>query len=196
MPSIDGLRRLALAALTVLAAGACVPGPPPPPLMSPLAETGAYGYEDRRLADGRYEVTYTGPEHLVPVRREWRREETESAGVEARELALWRAAQLALQTGNQAFSVIDSRSDVEVEIHRYDYVVPHYYYPRYAHPFYYPFPHPVHTRHATARARAVLTVEMHRESTPGAIDAKETADKMRAKYSPPAATGGQEKKGG
>ena len=47
-----------------------------------------------------------------------------------------------------------------------------------------------------AALMVVRVVEMHGESTPGAIDAKETADKMRAKYSPPAATGGQEKKGG
>lgn len=172
--------------LTVLL-GACA-GAPPPPLMTPLAETRTHGYAEKTLPGGRIEVSYLGPSRRVPVARAERAGHLEIARREAEDLALWRAAQIAIARKAPAFAVLDRRIDVDIEVRRTDggYPFGGYGYHRYRTRGYYSFaPYPFHGygfRDAYAQARARLTVGFVKKSTPGARDALAVAAQMRQKY--------------
>jgi len=169
--------------------GGCAAVPPQrPPLMTPLAQSRTHGYAEKTLAGGRIEVSYVGPSRRVPVARAKRAGPLEAARVEAEDLALWRAAQVAIARKARAFTVHDKRIDVDVEVRRTEEISPFggYGYHRYRtrgyslfnrYPFYgYGF------RDAYAQARARLTIEFLKNSGPGALDALATAAQMRQKY--------------
>lgn len=172
-----------------LTLGACSGVPPPqPPLMTPLAQTRTHGYAEKTLSGGRIEVSYLGPSRRVPVTRAERALHLERARLEAEDLALWRAARIAIARKVPAFAILDRRIDVDVEIRRTDTVYPFggYGYHRYRGRGYYPFsPYPFHSygfRDAYAQARARLTIGLVKKSTPGARDALAVAAQMRQKY--------------
>lgn len=167
--------------------GACAGAPAPgPPLMTPLAETRTHGYAEKTLSRGRIEVSYLGPTRRVPVARAERAGHLEGARREAEDLALWRAAQIAIARKAPAFAVLDRRIDVDVEVRRIDggYPFGGALYHRYRTRGHYPFsPYPFFGfRDAYAQARARLTVGFVKKSTPGARDALAVAAQMRQKY--------------
>ena len=168
---------------------------PRPPLMSPIAQVVDYGYADRDLGNDRVEVTYLGPSYRVSTWRSSRQEAVDQARAQAEELATWRAAQVALARGKPAFDIVDRRSNVEVDIRQhYDpypfgwapYGYSHYPYYWARAPFYSPWPAFGSYRDAYAQAEAALTVRLLDEVQPGALDARETANRLTSKYGPPA----------
>jgi hypothetical protein len=165
--------------------------------MTPLAETRTHGYAEKTLSGGRIEVSYLGPSRRVPVARAERAGHLERARREAEDLALWRAARIAIARKAPAFAILDRRIDVDIEVRRTDMGYPfggpffgpfggHGYY-RYRTHGLYPFaPYPFHGygfRDAYAQARARLTIGLVKKSTPGARDALAVAAQMRQKYS-------------
>lgn len=106
--------------LAALAVAACQTTPPPP-LLSPIEQTRSYGYAERQLGPGQWEVTYVGP-----VRRTSRfpgpREADEAAArTQVYDLMLWRAAQIAQREGYAGFRVGQSRSNVDTHVEDYGY---------------------------------------------------------------------------
>jgi len=105
--------------------GGCVSGPSPP-LLTPLAIGGSFGYSEMRVGDDRDMVTYVAPPRLTTPYGVARESEAQAARTLAFDMAVWRAAQLAQSQGFAGFRIIDRRSDVDT-------------YP-YADPFYDPWP--------------------------------------------------------
>ena len=156
--------------------------------MTPLAETRTHGYAEKTLPRERIEVSYLGPSRRVPVARAERAGHLQSARLEAEDLALWRAAQIAIARKASAFAILERRIDIDTEVRRSGggYPFGGYGYHRYRGRGYYPFhTYPFHGygfRDAYAQARARLTIGFVKKSTPGARDALAVAARMRQKY--------------
>ncbi len=186
--AIPGAATLAAA---MLAGCVAAPAPPPPPLMSAYPASGyGYGYAEERIGPDLLRVVYYGPPRPLDYDGTARGPQVERAASEAADLALWRAAQLALAESKPAFAVIERRADTET-LRRpggwaYDPWWPHYCYPgywhpwgcRYAPPYYVP---PV----ADGRARATLTVRLESRVTPRTVDAAATIRRLERRYRPP-----------
>jgi hypothetical protein len=109
--------RFGLFAIVTLLA-ACTSGPAPP-LMSPIAVAGSYGYSEVPIGPDRYAVTYTGPSQRT-LRSPNAREETGAAEhSQAYDFALWRAAQIALAQGFPGFRVGNVRTNVDTLVDDY-----------------------------------------------------------------------------
>ena len=183
----------ALVAALAMLAGCATPAPPPPPLMSPFPASGyGYGYTEERLGPDLVRVVYHGPLRPLAVAGVARGPELDRAASEAADLALWRAAQLALAEKKPAFAVVERRADTET-LRRpggwdYDAAWPDYCFPRYSlawgcrawPPSYIP-------PFADGRARATLVVRLEARTTPRNIDAAATIQRLERAYSPPAA---------
>jgi len=196
--------RFASIAATILLS-ACATEPPPP-LMSPLTETGRFGYVDRRTGRDSFEVSYTGAPMRTSSSRAARADRAKAAKAEAYDFALWRAAQIAVDNGYQAFAIDHQDHEVEVTINQgsLPYRRPYYGfgYGRYGHGFGYFAPygyfgHPGYYgyssyRYTTLRATVTLAVTMMDEAGADDFDAAATAARQAAKYpdaaaSPPSA---------
>lgn len=190
------LARLALLALLAAPLSSCAaPAPPPPPLMSPYPAAGyGYGYSEERIGPDLLRVVYHGPLRPLDPAAAARGPQLDSAANEAADLALWRAAQLALVERKAALSVIDRRTDTET-VRRaagwtYDPWWPDYCYPRYSRhwdcrgwpPSYVP-------PSASGRARATLTVRFESRVTPRNLDASATVRRLEQAYRSAAPTG-------
>jgi hypothetical protein len=157
---------------------------PPQPLFRPLESGATYGYTDRQIDQTHWEVTYTGPRYRSSYSDTSRDKETEAARTEAYELALWRAAQVALEQKKPRFAVVSERRDVDrsSEVDRY----PSYpYYPYgFRHPFwgYWPSYNDDYSVRAYHDAVVTLTIDLNPPPGAQAIDAKETADRLEAQY--------------
>jgi len=85
-------------------------------LMSPIdTERGYwenYGYEEEEIAPGRWKVTYLTREEGVFPFRDRRDRLAARLSEEAFDFALWRAAELALETGFDAFRIEQEDSDL------------------------------------------------------------------------------------
>jgi hypothetical protein len=177
--------------LTILLAGALAAcaEKPRPPLMSPIAQVTDFGYADRDLSNGRVKVTYLGPSYRVSTSRESRQALVDQAKAQSEELALWRASQVALDKGKPAFEVVEKHTDLEVDIRHYYEPYPYTWYP---YPYYgwrrpyYPLFPPYYGsyRDAYAQAQTDMTIQLLDKMKPGAIDARETADRLSRKYVP------------
>lgn len=169
-----------VATLIAVGLGACA-APPPKPAMVPLGQTGDFGYSAHDLDGNRIEVTYTGAAVRVPsdAGRDDARVQAELA--KTRDLALWRAAQIAEERGMAALKVEKETRDTDINVtrqlvarpapfwrpyhwgpygHRY---YGHYGYPGwfYDDPFYY---QPV--RRAAGRVTTTLTVQLLKTRDP------------------------------
>lgn len=184
---------LPLALLGAAALAACSQKPMPP-LMSPISQVTDFGYSNRDLAGDRIEVVYLGPSYRVSTWRSSRQEAVDQAKAQAEELATWRAAQVALARSKPAFEVVDRHTNVQVDVRDYYDPYPmgwpgyYGYYPyRWARAPYYPvWPGYTRNRDAHAQAEAKLTVQLLDKAKPGALDAKETVDRLSQKYGPAA----------
>jgi len=119
---------------------ACTTPPPPKPAMVPLGQTGEFGYSERDVGQDRLEVTYTGANIRVSSSegRDDSRVKAEQAKI--RDLALWRAAQIANERGMAAMRVENETRDTDVEVTR-QYVqrvapLRPYWGPYWGHPYY------------------------------------------------------------
>ncbi len=176
------------ALLAALLAGCAAPAPPPPPLMSPYPAAGyGYGYSEERIGPDLLRVVYHGPLRPLDPAAPARAPQLDRAANEAADLALWRAAQIALAEGKPAFAVLERRTDTET-LRRpagwsYDPWWPDYCYPRYSRhwdcrgwpPSYVP-------PSASGRARATLTVRLERRVTPRNVDAAATVRRLEQTY--------------
>ena len=176
----------AIAGLAMILLAACQTTPERP-LMSPLdEERGGFGYSERHLAGERYEVSYDGPNRRTWLDGERRAEHIDEARALAYDLALWRAADLALENGFAAFIVAERQTDVEVEIIE---DAPFYAFAgsgggfRHGMAYHaYAYPIPV-LRSAWLRARVGLTVDLLAATeVEGAFDAAATAARLAAKH--------------
>src|SRR5512134_2762995 len=128
---------IALVAAALLSGCVAAPPAPPPPLMSPYPAAGyGYGYAEERIGPDLVRVVYHGPLRPLDPAGPARGPQLDRATGEAADLALWRAAQLALAEGKPAFAVIERRADTET-LRRpggwtYDPWWPDYCYPRYS----------------------------------------------------------------
>jgi len=153
------------------------------------ASTGDYGYYEKTLAPDRYEVSYISP------RLQAKGDDTDGNGLKAErqlvyELALWRAAQLARDTGHPAFKVEQESSDVDVTVQR-DLIYPAYspfFYPHYRRHHYYDYwPYGYYHNYApsdyrvrrSGRITVALTVTMLAAATDGAFDTAATEERLR-----------------
>ena len=194
---VAGRSKVVAAAAAALLLTACA-AEPAPPLYASLAQMQSYGYEDRKLTDDTYEVTYLAPRRKVSFSRESRELQVRSAGRMAEDIALWRAADLALENGYPAFKVTDRRTDSEVTVRERDFYgfdCPFGFYRHRYRPFRYcgfdGFPE----RHADVQV--TLTVDM--KGAPGADteNAEDVRERLRKKYPgqqarPPAALPAEE----
>ncbi|NQU72504.1 MAG: hypothetical protein HQ514_18285, partial [Rhodospirillales bacterium] len=94
------MNRNRILAITLLTTGALLTGAcafaPARPLMSAWDEESGFGYSERKIEETIWEVTYVGPflrTHLNPARRAG---EVKRLRAAAEDLALWRAAELAM----------------------------------------------------------------------------------------------------
>jgi len=182
---------LAAAALTVGLAACGTPEPKP--ALVAQSETGSYGYAEKELADGVYEVTYESPVFSVPVSSAQRSERLKAERQRAYDFALWRAIDIAKEKGYGAVLVEQDHRDVEVSVRTESSprLWPGYYgpYRRYPWALYdddccWPGYHTYH-RWATARARVELRVKFLNEPSEQALDVDETMTRLRARYGTP-----------
>ena len=168
------------------------PAPPPPPLMSPYPAAGyGFGYAEERIGPDLVRVVYHGPVRPLDPAGPVRGPLLDRAAGEAADLALWRAAQIALAEGKPAFAVVERRADTET-LRRpggwaYDPWWPDACYPAY--PPYWgcrSWPPAYVPPTADARARATLTVRLENRVTARNVDAAATIRRLERTYRPPA----------
>lgn len=193
-------RRSLLGACLLLAAGCADPPPPTVPAMAALSANGDYGYSETALAPDLYTVAYVSPSlsaHGDPGQEYGLGGEKQRA----RDLALWRAAQLALAKGYPAFQVQSESADLDITVVdpppgppyvsaplrtmsgppcRWDCSRPLGYW---GDPYFNPVYDDWYRRaHSSGRAAASLTVKLLPAPAAGAQDAAATAERLRKAY--------------
>jgi hypothetical protein len=194
---------LLLTASIVLAVAGCAgrPVPPPVPAMVALSANGDYGYSETALAPDLYAVTFVSPSlsaHGDPEQDYGLDGEKQRVAT----LALWRAAQLALEQGYPAFRVESESRDADVHVEdppapppyvsaplrttmsgtpcRWDCDRPIGYW---GDPYFNPVYDEWYRRgHSSGRVTAKLTVKLLPAAVDGAQDAAQTAERLRAAY--------------
>lgn len=176
-----------LAAAGALLLAACETMYEPPYAALDKAKT--YGYSDRHVVGDTYEITYISPSQRVARSSAARRGAVAEQSDEARDMATWRAAELALEKGFPAFEVVDTRTDTEVSLRDYDYNFPSlfhmshvYRYDRLYRDYYYPYGTNPSVSTAYASTRTILTVKMEKAAGENTKDAQATRDRLRLKY--------------
>ena len=173
----------ALAALTGAALlGGCVTAPPPP-LLTPLAVAGRFGYAETALGGDRYAVTYVAPSRLTSPYGPAREIDAQATRTLAFDMAVWRAAQIAQAQGFAGFRISDRRSDVDTypdpfyepwdpwpcwECRRFGF--PYYPDPYRGSPFVY------------LQTRVTIIVQMLHDPGPGDYKAEDTIAQLRLTY--------------
>jgi hypothetical protein len=181
--------------LLLLLATACAPNPP---LYVPLQAGGDHGYTEVRVSPTRYQVTFKAPVAIYPaLNKSAARSHAEHRTTLAYDMAMWRAAELALENGFPAFKITDRSNDVSTDYRYGTYGAPFYppcYDPRFGPDGPCPsfgFSSPsAFDRYAWIEAGVTLTVEFESAIRPGLFDAREAVDKLRAQY-PTAREAGQ-----
>ncbi len=184
-----------------VAGGGCASRPPPPvPAMAALSATGDYGYSETALAPDLYAVTYVSPSlsaHGDP-------DQDYGLGGEKQrvhDLALWRAAELALEKGYPALQVQSESRDADLSIVEPPGPPPYVSAPlrtisgppcrwNCGRPIGYwgdPYFNPIYDEwyrraHSSGRVSAKLTVKMLPGVVDSAQDAARTAARLRAAY--------------
>lgn len=180
--------------------GCASPPPPPLPAMAALSANGDYGYSETALAPGLYAVTYVSPSLSAPG------DPGQDYGLDGEKqrvaaLALWRAAQLALENGYAAFQVQSESRDVNVSVE--DPPAPPPYLPAplrttsgspcrwdcdrpigyWGDPYFNPVYDNWYRRgHTSGRVTVKLTVKLLPGVVAGAEDAAQTAARLRTAY--------------
>ena len=172
--------------------------------MVPAAPPSGFGYSETELAADRYRVRYRTPEVGVPADEKARTTALEQEKQRAYDLALWRAAQIALAKGYSQLSVLQEHRDAEVRVNRqnfpmapgvygpggmlypgwiYDPRVPYYGRPGIGPYWTYDDPFAYRTRvSASAEITASLEVSYAKSPSPGSLDAATTTRRLSAAY--------------
>lgn len=188
--------RLAALVAAALVFAACAPLERLP-LYTPLEVAGSFGYEEQRLSERRFRVTYHAPiVATYAYSSGQRRQEVAQEVALAYDLALWRAAELALEAGYPALTVAERNNDSRVEVFGDPYYDP-FVYPGY--PFLYP-PYPFfhygppfgHLRqpfyssyyqpYAELMVSVTITVAFGEDQGAGALHARTTLERLREQY--------------
>lgn len=177
---------LLVAAAAVLSA--CVAGMPIP-AYSPIEVGLSFGYSDEPLSDTRFRVTY-----LAPMRTSYaydgaqRTRESQRQIAFAYDMAVWRAADLALAKGFPAFRVSERDNDARVDL-RYEYFDDGPYGPFFHHrghfhygPFGSIFAPGYYDRYALLSARVTIVTDVAEPAAPDSLDVRGTLDRMYRKY--------------
>lgn len=163
---------------------------PPPPLLSPIADTGSYGYgyAERRVGPEDWEVTFVGPVRRTAAYADSRDAYQAAARTQVFDLMLWRAAQIAVREGFSAFRVGQTRSNVDTRIEDYGYDPlygpawgpgwgPHGYF----YPYFPPYPY---SRSIEAYLQARISGDVHllHAAAPGDYVAEDVIAQARRTY--------------
>ena len=192
--------------LLMIAIAACAAGPPPQTKSAMVAATpqSGFGYSETKLASDRYEVSYVTPALSLPADGKARASALEKEARRAYDLALWRAAQLALAGGFTELTIGPTHRDEDVKVTtRYQPTAPGVYgpggmiYPQWIYnPLvnyyglpgigpYWAYDDPfAEGPDISARGRITARLEArfaHRAS-PGSLDAKATEARLAAEY--------------
>ena len=100
-----------MAACAALVLAACMAEPKP--AMVAFGQTGDFGYSERDLGDDRIEVTYTGAAIRVSSHQGRNDSRVRADNEQTRDLALWRAAQIADERGMEAMKVENETRDTD-----------------------------------------------------------------------------------
>lgn len=164
---------------------ACASGPSYP-LYSPQAVTGTFGYAEQRIGPASFKVTYVSPTRNSIDSRSAIEERRQSLLTLTNDLAIWRAADLALANGQKEFRVTRRDNDVDVQRNSYDYYPTRRYGPpfgpptrRYGPDFYGP-PWPDTT--VWLRGTTALIVEFGRKPGEDFFIADEAIARLRQTY--------------
>ncbi|HEU0069811.1 MAG TPA: hypothetical protein VFS04_00825 [Alphaproteobacteria bacterium] len=98
---------------------ACASGPSYP-LYSPQALTGSFGFSEQKIGPASFKVTYVSPTRNSIDSRSAIEERRQSLLTLTNDLAIWRAADLALANGQKEFRVTRRDNDVDVQRNSYD----------------------------------------------------------------------------
>ena len=171
------------------------------PLYSPQEIAGSYGFGEQRLNRDHYKVTYLAPARTIYSYDDDGRKQAAARQLAlAYDMALWRAAELALANGYPALAVSHRDNDVRVDV-RYDYYDDPYghfpYYHRRFHHHHFGYlsrrRHGYHDRYADLTARVSIAVAFRKAPDGDGMDAKAVLERLRAKY--PGAAGGASPRG-
>lgn len=180
--------------LALFAVAACS-APAPRPAMVQETDEVRYGYSDRELSDGRFEVTYQTPVLRTSASTLSRDDDIAAEKRRAYDLALWRAAQIAIDRGYERILVDTSHSDAEVEVD--ENIYPGYGSPWYGGYGYYnggwPDPYgyryspffyapPYYRSFAYMKVTVTLTVSEAYPANAKALDALATAARLSTQY--------------
>lgn len=159
MPSFrrqPAIAKLLGLALLLMAAG-CATGPQHP-LYSPLAVAGTFGYTEQRLSDSSYRTTYVAPRRTV-FSSYANAEPARTAQLTlANDMALMRAAELAVANGHETFRVTQRDNDADVNRVRHTGMCDDPFWPR--RPYYYPSSRPCGSDGYTyIQARSTITLQ-------------------------------------
>ena len=159
--------------------GACAYSDRFPELVA-LDEAHLFGYSERALGGDRFEVSYLTREQDASLDDDERDSEASRAKAKARDFALWRATMLAVDQGFPAFSVLDSRFDVDVMIDDEGAYFGGAACSSYG--FGCGSAYDRDFREAWLQARAVIDVQMHNEPVEGAYSVDATARRLGSRY--------------
>ncbi len=184
LPILSAMRSGGLALAVALTITGCAPEARHP-LYTPLTLAESFGYSEQQLSETSYKVTYSAPvRRTYAYGREERKQETEERLALAYDLALWRAAELALANGYPAFEVSNRDNSVQVDIrsdyYRHDPFLYHGHH--FGHGF---FPHHFYgfyDRYAELAARVTIAVGFRGAPDGERLDARATLKRLRAKY--------------
>jgi hypothetical protein len=187
MPTFAGMTRkknavrarFAALALFALAAGCSFA---PPPLYVPMS-AGSYGYAEQQTGDISYRITYRAPVFSTFSYGRATRDRIANERVAlAYDMALLRAADIALARGMPAFREIRRDNDVQVDVQ--DDPLDDYYYNRPCFDFHFctPPPYVSRDRRSIFRIAATIDVRLETRIEAGAYDAADAKRKLLAAH--------------
>jgi hypothetical protein len=177
--SLRTIRACAVAALALLAA-ACSSAPQP--LYVPLVQS-MYGYAERPTGDVTYEVIYRAPIYSTfAYGRVSRDRIAEQQVALAHDMALLRAADLALSRNMPAFREVHRDNDVRTDVENDPFYDNAFARPYYDGRFYTPAPYVSPQRRTLIDVSVRLQIRLEPKVEPGAYDAAEVKRKVLAAY--------------
>ncbi len=184
LSTLSEMRSAGLVLAGALAVAGCAPEARYP-LYSPLELAESFGYSEQQLSETGYRVSYSAPiRRTYAYRGEKRQQQAEERLALAYDLALWRAAELALANGYPAFEVSDRDNSVQVDIrNEYYHHYPFFHHGLHHHPGF--FPHHFYgyyDRYAELAARVSIAVGFRDAPAAESFDAQATLKRLRAKY--------------
>jgi hypothetical protein len=184
----SGMRRCVMLVVLLASLAACS-SVPPAPLMSPIAVARDHGYAETPVGDNRFAVTYIAPTQRTYRDLASRGAVTTAERSQAFDLAVWRAAQIALAQGYRGFRVTSTRSNTNAfSDNNYDPFFGPWYgpggFPRRGFwggpygPYWGPPPDP----YSYVQTEVTIDVTMLHDPAPGDYDAQSAIEQMRRTY--------------